>query len=175
MFLSSKGLLRLSFLEDMMTGLKAKDLMRSEILTVNPDWSIDQLADFFVENSISGGPVTTREDKLIGVVSLTDIVRHSSMPGRDLPREDTSDYYLYGLEPQYSPQELKTFHIENETETRVRDIMTHVIFEVNEDTSIKQVADAMIRGRIHRVFVTKEKKLVGIISALDMLGIIRDM
>ena len=158
-----------------MIELTAKDIMKREILTVNPNWSIDQLADFFVENSISGGPVTTRDDKLIGVVSLTDIVRHSSMPGIDSSRENSSDYYVYDLERRYSQQELKTFHIENEAVATVHDIMTHVIFEVNEDTSIKHVADAMIRGRIHRVFVTRDKKLVGIISALDMLEIIRDM
>jgi CBS domain-containing protein len=37
------------------------------------------------------------------------------------------------------------------------------------------VADAMIRGRIHRVFVTRDEKLVGIITTMDMLKIIRDM
>ena len=37
------------------------------------------------------------------------------------------------------------------------------------------VADTMLKGRIHRVFVTRDRKLVGIVTALDMLQVIRDI
>ncbi len=57
----------------------------------------------------------------------------------------------------------------------VRDIMTPTIFRVDENATVQQVAGTMIRGRIHRVFVTQEEKGVGIISAADMLRVIRDM
>ena len=57
----------------------------------------------------------------------------------------------------------------------VQDIMTPTVFSVDEEAALQHVADAMIRGRIHRVFVTRQKKLVGIITALDMLKIIRDL
>jgi signal-transduction protein with cAMP-binding, CBS, and nucleotidyltransferase domain len=40
---------------------------------------------------------------------------------------------------------------------------------------VQQVADMMIKKRIHRVFVTREGKVVGIISTPDILKIIRDM
>jgi CBS domain-containing protein len=33
----------------------------------------------------------------------------------------------------------------------------------------------MLKGGIHRVFVTRGNKLVGIVTTLDMLKIIRDM
>jgi CBS domain-containing protein len=57
----------------------------------------------------------------------------------------------------------------------VQDIMTLMIFDVDESVSVQQVADYMIKGHIHRVFVTREKKLTGIITALDLLKVIRDM
>jgi len=53
--------------------------------------------------------------------------------------------------------------------------MTPTIFKVNEDTTVQEVADTLIRKRIHRVFVTREEKVVGVISTVDMLKIIRDM
>jgi CBS domain-containing protein len=53
--------------------------------------------------------------------------------------------------------------------------MTPMIFQVTEDTPVQQVADMMIKNRIHRVFVTREEKVVGIISTPDILKIIRDM
>jgi signal-transduction protein with cAMP-binding, CBS, and nucleotidyltransferase domain len=37
------------------------------------------------------------------------------------------------------------------------------------------VAETMIKNRIHRVFVTREEKPIGIISTVDMMKVIRDM
>jgi CBS domain-containing protein len=53
--------------------------------------------------------------------------------------------------------------------------MTPMIFQVTEDTPVQQVADMMIKNRIHRIFVTRDEKVVGIISTPDMLKVIRDM
>jgi len=46
---------------------------------------------------------------------------------------------------------------------------------VSEEDSVQDVAETMIKGRIHRVFVTREGKLKGIVTALDMLQVIRDI
>ncbi|MGD2125105.1 MAG: CBS domain-containing protein [Desulfobacteraceae bacterium] len=158
-----------------MKRLTAKDVMNREVLSVGPDWPIDRLADFLVENSISGAPVTSEDGKLVGVVSSTDIIRQESMPGKELLSHRSPDYYLHELEHQYAKEEMKSFRVSDMPLMSVRDIMTRRIFSVNEDTEIQQVADSMIRGRIHRVFVTRKGKLTGIISALDMLQVIRDL
>jgi predicted transcriptional regulator len=158
-----------------MKTLKAKDIMNPEILAVGLDWSIDRLADFLIEHSISGAPVTSEDGKLLGVVSLTDIVRQQALPGKDEQWYRRGDYYLDELEHQYAREELRSFRLASEPYVTARDIMTRKIFSVNEDTAIQQVADAMIRGCIHRVFVTRNNKLVGIISSSDMLKVIRGM
>jgi CBS domain-containing protein len=158
-----------------MKALKAKDIMNTEILAVGPDWSVDRLADFLIENAISGVPVTSKGGKLMGVVSLTDIVRQQALPGRDEEWYRRGDTYLDELEHQYASEELRSFRVASEPYVTAKDIMTRKIFSVNEDTSIQQVADAMIRGCIHRVFVTRDNKLVGIISSSDMLKIIRGL
>ena len=157
-----------------MKGLTAKDIMNEEVLAVGPNWSVEHLTDFLIENGISGAPVTSEEGKLVGVVSLRDIVGHSSMPAKEYQSNDPHDYYLRGLERQYAKEEIKSFHIGTEAQDTVQDIMTPMIFHVKEDTGVKQVADTMIRGGIHRVFVTRGEKLVGVITTVDMLKIIRD-
>ena len=57
-----------------MENLLAKDIMNRDVLSVGMDWSIDLLADYLIDNSISGAPVTAEDGRLLGVVSLTDIV-----------------------------------------------------------------------------------------------------
>ena len=53
--------------------------------------------------------------------------------------------------------------------------MTPLVFEVPPDATIHQVADIMARGRIHRVFVSTHGKLVGVVAALDLVRVLRDM
>lgn len=157
-----------------MKRLTAKDVMNKDVLSVGMDWSVEYLTDFLIENGISGAPVTSEDGKLVGVVSLTDIVRHSSLPGKDSRLNSPYDYYRHGLEHEYAKEDIRSLSIETEPLDTVRDIMTPMIFDVNEDTKVKQVADTMIRGRIHRVFVTREQKLTGVITTVDMLKVIRN-
>jgi CBS domain-containing protein len=53
--------------------------------------------------------------------------------------------------------------------------MTPMIFKVEENTSVQVVAETMLRGRIHRVFVTRGSTLTGIVTTLDMLQVIRNL
>ena len=158
-----------------MGDLTAKDVMIQEVLEVRAEWSLQRLVEFLVENSISGAPVTTENGKLVGVVSLTDIIRHDTLLEKGSQSYGTHEYYLHTLESQFAPQEIDSLHFGNEPLMTVRDIMAPTIFRVDENATVQQVADTMIRGRIHRVFVTQEEKVVGIISAADMLRVIRDM
>jgi CBS domain-containing protein len=166
--------IRVNKQEGAMKRLTAKDVMNKDVLSVGMDWSIEYLTDFLVENGISGAPVTSVDGKLVGVVSLTDIVRHNSLPGKDSRLHSPYDYYRHGLEHQYAKEDIRSLSIGTEPLDTVRDIMTPMIFDVTEDTKVKQVADTMIRGRIHRVFVTREKKLTGVITTVDMLKVIRN-
>jgi len=165
-----------------MTGAKkkigeftVKDVMQRDVLAVDADWPLDKLAGFLTDNSISGAPVTDAEGELVGVVSLTDLVRHESMTEKDTDTNNTHDVYLYELERHMSSEELRVFHTQYESPIQVREIMTPMIFKVSEDDSVKEVAETMLKGRIHRVFVTREGKLQGIVTALDMLQVIRDI
>ena len=165
-----------------MTGAKkkigeftVKDVMQRDVLAVDADWPLDKLAGFLTDNSISGAPVTDAEGELVGVVSLTDLVRHESMTDKDTDTNNTHDVYLYELERHMSNEELRVFHAQYESPIQVREIMTPMIFKVNEDDSVKEVAETMLKGRIHRVFVTRKGKLRGIVTALDMLQVIRNI
>ena len=158
-----------------MVSLMAKDIMNRDVLSVGPDWSVSQLADFLLTNSISGVPVISEDNKLMGVVSMTDLVRHTSLPAVDTCTDFKDECYIHPHEKQISPDEIESSHIDAQSLVSVRDIMTPVTFNVNEYTRIQDVADAMLRGQIHRVFVTRDETLVGIITTMDLLSAVRDL
>ncbi len=155
--------------------LTARDVMTQEVMTVDADWTVTDLAEFLVTNAISGAPVVSPQGRLLGVVSLTDLVRHASLPVHSERPEPTHDVYVDDLDREYRDDEFAGFRVGTEDSTLVSDIMTPMIFEVSPESDVRHIADMMIRGRIHRVFVTDHKRVVGVISALDLLRLIRDV
>ncbi|MCP5420958.1 MAG: CBS domain-containing protein [Gammaproteobacteria bacterium] len=158
-----------------MLGLKARDILNRSILAVREDWPLDQLADFLADHHISGAPVISEEGELVGVVSLSDLVHYTSFQLREWPVEEPHSYYQHPLHNHYAREELAKLRIKCEPPLTVHGIMTPMIFQVSEDTPVAEIADTMIRGHIHRLFVTHEGRVIGIISALDVLKIVRDM
>ncbi|RLB98449.1 MAG: hypothetical protein DRH90_21895, partial [Deltaproteobacteria bacterium] len=142
-----------------MKNLTAKHVMNPDVLVAESNWSVNHLAEFFMENCISGAPVQSNAGILIGVVSLTDIVNHEIQTAGGW--QGPHDYYLHVLERQYVNRENVAFQIEAEPDVMVRDIMTPTIFQVSENTTVQRVADVMIKNHIHRVFVTNKDKIVG--------------
>ena len=158
-----------------MEGITARNIMTHHVLEAKADWSVRQLVEFFSGNSISGAPVVSENGKIIGVVSLTDILRHDSLPEKYSEPYGAHDYYLDTLDRQFTPQEIDSLQLDAEALTTVRDIMTRKIYKVGEETPVQEIADSMLNSRIHRIFVTRGEKVVGIVSAVDMLKIVRDM
>ena len=150
------------------------DIMQRDVLAVASDWPLDQLARFLTDHQISGAPVVGENGNLLGVVSLTDIVRHQGSAESHAQEHSTHEYYLHGLEQQVGENMSRAFHIEEASEATVEDVMTPMIFEISEDASLQEAADTMVKGHIHRLFVTRQGRIAGIVTALDMLASIRD-
>jgi len=151
----------------------AAQVMTGNVLTVRADWPVNQLVDFLADHAISGAPVVSSGQEPIGVVSLTDVARMGALGEKD--KSDVPAFYRHDLARFIARDEMHGLHVTAESQTTVGDIMTPMVFSVTEDASVQEVAEAMLTGRIHRVFVTRDGKLVGIISAMDLLPLVRDL
>jgi CBS domain-containing protein len=155
-------------------NLTAAELMTRKVLSARPDWTVAQLMEFLTDNAISGVVVVGEDDNPIGVVSQTDITRNATVAERT--NRGNGLEYFRRLEDFVGVEELQHFHVnELDPELTVRDIMTPMVFAVEQSAKIQEVAEMMITGRIHRVFVKQDGKLTGIITAMDLLPLIRDM
>ncbi len=158
---------------DSSVNTTVSNIMQCEVLAVESSWPLDQLARFLTDHQISGAPVVAGDGGLAGVVSLTDIARHKGAPENHAMEHSTHEYYLHGLEQQVGESVSRTFHIEEESSVTVADIMTPMIFEISENASLREAADTMVKGRIHRLFVTRQGRIAGIVTALDLLASMR--
>ena len=151
--------------------ITAADLMNPRVLTVREDLTVRELANVLVENEISGAPVEDGSGKLVGVVSLTDIAAALADDEEETEGE-RGDFFLSEWEDDgMSREEIEELGLD-EAELTVVDIMTPEVFTVREDTPVSEIAEAMIQNHVHRILVTREVRVVGIISTSDLLGLL---
>ncbi len=153
--------------------MRVDEIMTREVLTAGADWSLNELKTFLLDHGVSGAPVIDESGNLIGVVSSTDLLRTEE--GHTVSADGPpSDFFVSSLKRPLSKAELRTMHVESTSTQSVRDVMTPVVFSVPGDTDVLDVADQMVRGRVHRLVVTKQGALAGIVSALDLVRALRD-
>jgi CBS domain-containing protein len=146
-----------------------RDVMTRSVHTVGVEWPLDELRSFLLDRGISGAPVVDPAGVLVGVVSATDLMRSDA---REQTQTTTPGYFASSLDRPLSQDELGTMYVEVGDGQTVGEVMTPVVFQAEEETPVAEVADMMTQGRIHRVVVTRDAKVVGIVSALDLVRVL---
>jgi acetoin utilization protein AcuB len=59
----------------LLTRIKVKNIMTKEVITVPPDFTVEETALVLQENKISGAPVVDSKGKLVGTITQTDLFR----------------------------------------------------------------------------------------------------
>lgn len=69
---------REEFLEDLkkMTAFKVEDLMTKDVIMVGEKTNITEIATLMVENKINRVPVVDQEQRLLGIITRHDIIKH---------------------------------------------------------------------------------------------------
>ena len=123
-----------------------------------------------MEAGVSGFPVI-EDSALVGVVSRTDIVRRLVVEHEAAER--TSDFYLdaqgFHEVPVESMQQVADRVGEQIEQLTVRDVMHHSLFTVSADQTLRAVAETLADHHIHRVLVTEQGQLIGVITAMDFV------
>ncbi len=148
----------------------ARDVMTRNVLKVKEEMTVHELATFLTENEITGAPVENQNGKLVGVVSTWDIALTEAEQATIEVEHSNSGIYS-GVKKRLNREEALTLHMEDEG-LQVKDIMTPVAYSVPEDTPVCELAKTMIAGRVHRLLVTKNNHMVGIVTTMDLLKLI---
>ncbi len=138
-------------------------IMTREIVCVSPDFSIESLATLFLERGIQAAPVVDERGRLMGFVSMTDIVReqHDNADTDVVPpeRPDTNE-----------PALRSGFHVEPLARATVGEVMTLDVLALHENTHVAQAAALLAFEGVHRVpIISGTGEVVGILSAQDVL------
>ncbi|MCK5517069.1 MAG: CBS domain-containing protein [Desulfobulbaceae bacterium] len=143
--------------------LTAKDIMTQDIISVQKETSVAELAKLLTSHNISGAPVLDDEGKVVAVVTESDLIDQSKK--LHIPTVITIlDSVFYLENPDKMEAEMKKI-----AASKVGEICSGPAKIVSPDTGLDEIATIMAEGNIHTIPVLDEEKLVGIIGKKDII------
>ncbi|HTF88172.1 MAG TPA: CBS domain-containing protein [Planctomycetota bacterium] len=164
-----------------MNNVKARDIMQTRVVTLSPSAPIQSAIETLEELHISGAPVVDSAGNIVGMLSARDIVKSEHMQN-DVIQAGKGEYRLIAEdEDEEQPQafdevlfSFNDFSPQTIGSTTVSEWMSKGIVSVGPDCSLRTVCKLMVKEHIHRVAVVEHRKLVGIITTLDIVRCIAD-
>jgi CBS domain-containing protein len=154
----------------------AEDIMERRVVTVAADSPLLAVYRLFVAEDISGAPVVDETGDVVGVISARDLLRSANETHDDA----AMDLHYYENSASFDGEEWMTDIEEFEdrlTHRSVSQVMTTGAISVRRDAPINEIADLLLKHRIHRVLVVDDESdegpLVGLVSVFDMVGLLR--
>jgi CBS domain-containing protein len=142
--------------------MKAKDVMVTNVISVDPEASVREVANTLLKNRISALPVVDRHRKLIGIISEGDLMRRA---------ETTTDFrrsWWLEMFARKSKEALATEYVKSHAR-RVKDIMTQKVITAKPNTSLRDIAALLEKNYIKRVPIVAGGKVVGIVSRANLI------
>ncbi len=171
--------------------LKVRDIMTRDVLTFSPGVTLREAAELLTERHVSGAPVVAGQ-RLVGVVSTSDILQVAAEREVDIERESDDDW---AAEAERDDGPVGFFEIRDEDgdadltelleivregrrdgldERLVEDVMTPSLFAMPSSSDVPAVADYMRRTGVHRILIVDDGQLVGIVSTMDIVRAVAD-
>ena len=158
-----------------------RDVMQTDVLTVEPELTVGELMKTLMERGISGAPVADRDGSVLGVVSTTDVLRLALRDEEKLnggqagSQDDEHGFYMTPEGTAHFPNVFFPGLPRTRLASRpIREIMTPVTFSVRPETSLREIARFLLRGQIHRALVFDNRRLVGLVTTLDLVRAIAE-
>ena len=143
--------------------LTAKDIMSTDVVSVQSQTSVAELAKVLTSRHISGVPVVDDAGKVIAVVTESDLIDQSKK--LHIPTVITIlDSVFYLENPDRMEDEMKKI-----AGTKVGDICSSPATTVSPDTQVDEIATIMAESNIHTLPVLDDGQLVGIIGKKDII------
>lgn len=141
--------------------MRALDVMTTRVVTVNPDMTVRDAAKVLVEHGISAVPVVDAETGgIVGMLSEGDLLHRTEIDTQERRRSWWLDHFATTTDAE---------HYVKSHGAKVADAMTQEVVAVDEETPLNEIANILETRRIKRVPVTRDGKLVGIVSRANIV------
>ena len=124
-------------------------IMSTQLVLLNTSDSLEKAEHLFKKHRIRHIPVIEKSRKIVGMLSLTDLLRISFADGAYEDEEDIESvvYEMFTI-PQVKAKKVKS---------------------VTPDSTVKEVAELLANHEFHALPVVKDGELLGIVTTTDLI------
>ncbi len=155
-------------------GLTAADVMQPGVVSVSPETPLAAVFELFSAEQIHGAPVLDNAERIVGVISASDLLR-AVAEERDTAAVESN--YLRELVEFSAPDwrgGLDDFQ-DRLAMRCVAEVMTPSAVTVARDASVAEVARRLREHAVHRLWVVEDGRLCGVISTFDLLPVVEKL
>lgn len=145
-----------SKLYDICADIKVSQIMSKETTVIRDTEPIENIIELMAKTPYHSYPVLNSDDELVGVVDQDNILEFLFFE-RSHRKHHTHLMAIKALSEEAST------------------LMTHHPVTLSPDANICDAADIMIKHHIDRLCVSKDKKLLGVVSKSDLIKEIHGM
>jgi len=143
--------------------VQVADLMTRQVITVQPETPVAEIARAMVQHDVSGVPVVDHDGNLVGIVTETDLVVQNA--NVHFPTFlQILDARIYLSDTRHFEDELR-----KALGTVAADVMTREVETVKPNDDVSVAATLMVDKDLNPIPVVENGKLVGIISRSDII------
>jgi CBS domain-containing protein len=141
--------------------MQARDVMVRAVIKVHPDSSVADAIELLQRHDISALPVIDGAGNLVGILSEADLI-HRVEIGTEKQRSWWLEAVTGGstLAQDFAKSHGKKVH---------EVMMSGAIISAPEDAPLSDIATLLERNRIKRIPITRDGKLVGIVSRSNLI------
>ena len=150
-----------------LSDLTANDLMTQPPISLLAHSSIPEALEFFILRGYHAAPVIDAAGRSVGVVSVTDLLRHDLDRGT-YPCHEINGFPLKSLPEGFGVEEVDT--------ARVEDIMTNIIYSLSPHAKLPEIIKNMLDLKVHQLYVVdQDGLLIGVLSTSDIMSVLYSM
>jgi len=136
------------------------DVMTRNVISIAPDATVEEAVRLMLAHGISGLCVVDKAGEIAGIVTEGDLLRRDEL--------GTQRHRPWWLRLFASPARLAA-DFTHAYGRHVRDVMTEDVICVPYDAPLEDVVTSMENHRVKRLPVTRDSKVIGVVSRSDLL------
>lgn len=149
--------------------MQIKEIMRKDVVYVDPNTRLAEVADILFKNRFHGVPVVD-QNRIVGIITENDFFTKDST---NFYLPSYIDFLKQASNSSVLPPD-KQAQVDQLLNTTAKDIMTADCLSVNPDMELNDFLDLIKKTQFNTFPVADENKvLIGIITRADVISLMR--
>ncbi|MCA9052794.1 MAG: CBS domain-containing protein [Planctomycetaceae bacterium] len=155
------------------SSLTAAELMTSQIVTIEPEATLQEAMQLMHEHRVGSLPVVNRKGLCTGIVTGRDILTCELAQAEDHDEGAGEEGSYFNPDTETWESVSVCMAVDELPEKAVREVMSDQVIFVYPTTVVAEVAEVMVEEGLHHILVMDdEQRLHGVISSLDFVKLV---